>query len=271
MLIGLNSCSNEEKKNANKGAVAKAYDHYLFSSSIDIPPNGTNSADSINSVNDQINNWLIDQIIKEQSKNQLPSDIQREIEAKVEAYQNELYAFAYQKEITRQKMDTVIADTIISSYYEKYISNYLLDAPYLRFVYVKCDKKAFVKEIEEWIKDSIDIHNLEDFCTEELQVCHLYPEKWVSLKQFESKLSDVKLDMNKVKSGNAYFKIKEDNVHYLLRILEYKDKGEPAPLSFVKNDIQTILLNKKKVDFFNSLKQKLLKKEFDNGNVKIFE
>lgn len=270
-MIGLVACSNADKKNANHGAIAKAYDQYLYTSTLETVPNYNNPADSINELNNQINNWLISNIINEQSKTQLPATIRKDIEAKVETYRNELYAFAYEREITSQKMDTTLADSIIEGYYEKYISNYYLDQAYLRFIYIKCDKKEFVEEVESWLKDSIDIHNLEDFCKEELQACHLKPENWVSLKQFNTRLADVDIDMNSVKTGNTYFKIKDDNVHYLLRILEYKAKNEPAPLSFVKNDIQTILLNKKKVDFFNSLTHALLKKEMDNGNIKIFE
>ncbi len=270
-MFFLVSCTNADKKNANHGAIAKAYDQYLYIDDLEMPTKNSNPADSLNELNDQINTWLISNIINEQSKTQLPTSIRREIEVKVDAYRNELYGFAYAHEITAQKMDTTIIDSIINKYYDKYISNYYLDQAYLRFLYVKCDKKEFVEEVESWIKDSIDIHNLEDFCKEELQACHLKQENWVSLRQFKSRLANVNLDMDKVQTGNTYFKIKDDNVHYLLRILEYKDKDEPAPLSFVKNDIQTILLNKKKVDFFNSLKQDLLKKELDKGNIKIFE
>lgn len=264
-------CANEEHKNAQHGAIAKAYDSYLYQKNIEPKTNYTNPADSINHLNHQINNWLISNIIKEKSATQLPADVRKDIEEKVKKYEQELYDFAYKSEIIRQKMDTAIVDTIISQYYDKYISNYLLDEAYVRFVYVKCDKKQYVKEVEEWMKDSIDLYNLEDFCKEELQECHLYPNKWVAMRKFQSKLTGADLDISKVKNGQTFFKIKKDKVHYLINILEFKDQGTPAPLSFVRDDIKSILLNKKKTEFINTFLNDLLKSEMDKGNVKIIE
>ncbi len=168
-------------------------------------------------------------------------------------------------------MDTTIVDTIIQQYYDKYISSYLLDEAYVRFVYVKCDKKKYVKEVEEWMKDSIDLYNLEDFCKEELQECHLYPNKWVAMRKFQSKLDGVNFDINKINSSKSYFDFKKDKVHYLVRIIEFKNQGEPAPLSFVRDDIKSILLNKKKTEFINTFLNDLLESEIDKGNIKILD
>ena len=141
----------------------------------------------------------------------------------------------------------------------------------MRFVYVKCDKKELLNEVEDWMKDTIDIHNLEDFCSEELQVCHLYPENWIAFEKFKSKFEGVDIDYSKVKSGDAYIKVKEDKVHYLVRVLEYKKEGSAAPLSFVKKDIYSILINRKKTEFINSFQKELLANELDNGNVKVLD
>jgi len=228
-------------------------------------------ADSINLLNSAIDNWLIEQLIAERSSFELPPSAKSELDQKVEDYRNELYAFAYEKEIVQQKMDTLISDSNIIRYYDNYISDYLLEEPFLRFVYVKCDKKEFVNEVEEWMKDSLDIYNLEDFCSEELQVCHLYPEKWVSLNKFENKLEGVEIDMKKVRSGDTFLKIKEENIHYLIRILEFKDEGQAAPLTFVRKEIYSILLNKRKKEFLNSFHRELISSETVKGNVKIYE
>jgi len=265
------SCLSEDNKSMGEGAIAKAFDNYLFLSDIPYLHFGMHPADSINLVNSAIDNWLIEQLVFEKSTVQLPSSIKDEIDQKVADYQRELYAFAYEKEIVNQKMDTVIVDSSIVQYHEKYISEYLLEEPFLRFVYVKCDKEEYVQEVEDWMKDSIDIYNLEDFCSEELQVCHLYPDKWVSLKRFTDKLDGVDIDMKKVRSGDSFLIIKEENIHYLIRILEFKDEGEAAPLTFVRREIYSILLNKRKKEFLNSFYRELISNETVKGNVKIFE
>ncbi|MCP4120966.1 MAG: hypothetical protein GY751_04370 [Bacteroidetes bacterium] len=265
------SCLSEDNKSVGEGAIAKSFDNYLFISDIPYLQSGMHPADSINLVNSAIDNWLIEQLVFEKSTVQLPSSKKDEINQKVADYQRELYAFAYEKEIVNQKMDTVIVDSSIVQYHEKYTSEYLLEESFLRFVYVKCDKEEYVQEVEDWMKDSIDIYNLEDFCSEELQVCHLYPDKWVSLKRFTDKLDGVDIDMKKVRSGDSFLIIKEENIHYLIRILEFKDEGQAAPLTFVRREIYSILLNKRKKEFLNSFYRELISNETVKGNVKIFE
>jgi hypothetical protein len=167
-------------------------------------------------------------------------------------------------------MDTTIQDTAVAAYYNAYIANYILDEPWLRFIFVRCDKEAFVKEIETWMTDSLDLYNLEDFCSIELQVCHLKPNQWISLKIFSEKMDGIQIDENKISAGNVFLKIKEGNLHYLIRVLEFKNKGEAAPLTFVERDIKSILRNKKKREFLNAFQHELISTETLKGNVKIY-
>jgi len=261
----------EERKNAQLGAIAKAYDSYLYPNELNILKQYDNPADSINDVNYQIKEWLLHHVILNQSQTQLPSDIQEEIDEKVLEYKNDLYEFAYKSEVIRQKMDTIIADSIIEQYYNTYISSYQLDEPYLRFIYVKCDKPNYVKEVEKWMKNTIDLHNLEDFCKEELQECHLYPDKWIALKYFQNKLEGTKLNLNEIKSKRSLIQLKDDKIIYLVKIIEFKDKGDSAPLSFVKEDIKSALINKRKNEFINNFLNQLLERELDKGKLKILE
>jgi hypothetical protein len=261
----------EERKNAQLGAIAKAYDSYLYPSELNILDQYDNPADSINDVNHQIKNWLLYNIVLKQSQTQLPGDIQADIDEKVLEYKNDLYEFAYKSEVIRQKMDTVVTDSIIQQYYDTYISSYVLDEAYLRFIYVKCAKPNYVKEVEKWMKNTIDLHNLEDFCKEELQECHLEPNKWISLKNFQNKLEGTKLNLSDIKSKRSLIQLKEDKTIYLVKIIEFKDAGSSAPLSFVKEDIRSVIINKRKTEFMNNFLNRLLEREMDKGKLKILE
>jgi hypothetical protein len=271
LFWSLTFCAKKDGKNAHQNAIAKAYDNYLYYSDLNLQERYDNQADSINDVNYQIKNWLLSNVVLKQSANQLPKDIQAQIDEKVLEYKNELYDFAYKSEVVRQKMNPTIEDSIVQQYYDTYVSSYLLDEAYLRFVYVKCDKPKYVKEVEKWMKNSLDLSNLEDFCKEELQECHLYPDKWISLRSFESKLDGVKINSSDIKGRKSLIQLKNDNVIYLVKIIEFKDAGSPAPLSFVKEDIHSVLLNKKKTEFLNTFLNQLLDREMDKGKIKIFE
>ena len=270
-IIGATACVDPDRKNKSEGAISRAFDQYLYLDDIEELHVGMNPADSINMVNNVIDNWLTEQLMSETARTHLPITTKKEIEDKVESYRHELYRFAYEKEIVRQKMDTTVHDTVISNYFDAYIKNYQLDEAYLRFIYVRCDKEEFVEEVEGWMIDSIDLYNLEDFCSEELQVCHLHPNKWISIRNFYDKLSEIEVDSKKVSNGNSFIKIKNENLHYLIRVLEFKDQGESAPLTFVEDDIRSILLNKKKSEFLNAFQRDLISTETVKGNVKIYD
>lgn len=267
----LAACESQAPKQPEEGVVARAYDNYLLLSSIEGLKPGMHPADSINLVHNAVDHWLVEQLVYEQARMQLSPQELADIDRKVSEYQKELYTFAYEREVVQQKMDTTLADSAIMAYYDRYLSEYLLQEPHLRFVYVKCDKPGLVREVEGWMRDSVDLYNLEDFCSEELQVCHLYPERWVSLTRFSERMGDLDPDMAKVRSGDAYLKIKQENIHYLIRILEFKDAGQPAPVTFVRKEISSILLNRRKKEFLNAFHRELISSETVRGNVKIYK
>jgi hypothetical protein len=271
LITGFFSCTDTDKKNVSEGAVARAFSQYLYLEDIDGLQPGMAPADSINTVNSAIDNWLIEQLVSETARAQLPEHTMQTIRSKVASYENELYRFAYEKEIVRQKMDTTLLDSTLEEYFNSYITSYLLEEAWLRFIYVRCDKQEFLEEVEAWMSDSIDLYNLEDFCSEELQECHLYPDRWISLRHFGEKIDEVEVDIQNVSSGDAFLKLKDGNIHYLIRILEFRDKGESAPLTFVENDIRSILLNKRKSEFLDQFHRELISSETVKGNVKIFD
>lgn len=276
MIVGLflltwAGCETETTRHANGKVVARVYDQVLTINDVDGLAATKTPADSINLLNNAIQQWITEQLVAEKAKQVLPGSTVDEVNQKVDAYRNELLSFRYEKQLVNQKMDTSISDSALFRYYEQYIVDYLLDEAYLRFVYVKCDKRDLVEEVEAWMKDTIDIHNLEDFCSEELQACHLYPDRWVSLRKFREKLGEVEIDIAQVKLGDRYIKIKDENTHYLIRTLEFRDIGEPAPMSLVRKDVYTILLNRKKAQFLRDFHKELIASESINGNVKIYD
>ena len=129
IFLPILACTDEQNGNAGRDAIAKAYGNYLYPADLNISEID-NLADSVNIYRNAIDNWLLENIILEKSKSQISGKDKKEIEQKVESYKNDLYTFAFQARIVRQKMDTLVADSLIKDYYEKYISNYMLEDPF---------------------------------------------------------------------------------------------------------------------------------------------
>ena len=56
------------------------------------------------------------------------------------------------------------------------------------------------------------------------------------------------------------FEIKNNNKIFLLKIIDYAEKGEAAPLSYSKKALKSILLNKRKLNLLSQKKEDLYQK-----------
>ena len=66
---------------------------------------------------------------------------------------------------------------------------------------------------------------------------------------------------------NQDIELKDTAFHYFLHIEDYLGKGEQRPLDFAQEDIKEILINLKRVDFVNRVKEELYRQASEKNRI----
>ena len=61
--------------------------------------------------------------------------------------------------------------------------------------------------------------------------------------------------------------LKDTAYHYFLHIEEFQGKGEQKPIDFAQEEIKEILINLKRVDFINRVKEDLYRQASDKNEI----
>ena len=61
--------------------------------------------------------------------------------------------------------------------------------------------------------------------------------------------------------------LKDTAYHYFLHVEDYQGIGKQKPLDFVREEIKEILINLKRVDFINKVKDDLYQKASENNQI----
>ncbi len=90
-------------------AIAECNGKYLYREDLEgLVPNGTNPDDSIAMTKQFIDNWIMQQVMLKQAEDNL-TEQQKDFRDQIESYRNSLIIFAYESELIRQKLDTVVS------------------------------------------------------------------------------------------------------------------------------------------------------------------
>ena len=66
---------------------------------------------------------------------------------------------------------------------------------------------------------------------------------------------------------NRDVELKDTAYHYFLHIEEFQGKGEQKPIDFAQEEIKEILINLKRVDFINRVKEDLYRQASDKNEI----
>jgi hypothetical protein len=69
---------------------------------------------------------------------------------------------------------------------------------------------------------------------------------------------------------NTYYETSDEDKRYFLKIIQYKIQNDTSPLEFVRDDIQKIILNKRKVALAKELEDEIYEKALKNEGFKIY-
>ena len=123
LVLGLFSC-NFFKQDSDKLLVTVYGDKLYFSDVKDLISPDLSSEDSLKLVQALCEKWAKEQLLVQKAKINLPLVLQ-DVKAQVESYEKSLLIYSYQKELLNQKLDTLVNDDEIESFYEKNKQNFI--------------------------------------------------------------------------------------------------------------------------------------------------
>jgi hypothetical protein len=264
------SCGNNDTK---EGAIARAFDNYLYKNELNgIVPYGTSSKDSVNLVNEFINNWTKKQLVLRKAEGNLTEE-QKDVQKQLEDYRASLIIFAYERELVRQKLDTIVSDSEIESYYKSNSSNFELKSNIIRLRYVKIPLKTPNKDkVKVWFKSSSssDRNKLEQYCKLYAINYLLDDANWLL---FEDVLKEIPLNnytFDQLKNGKGNFELNDAEYHYFVDITGFMVKESSAPLSFEKETIRNRILNKRKIKLVQKMQEDAYNDALNNNDIETF-
>ena len=237
---------------------------------LDMPDN---VSDSASYVSDYINKWLRNNVIVNKAKLYIDENEESLVES-VEQYKNNLLVYKYQKELIDNQFDTTVSKSDIQSYYDEYITDFVLHKDIVKARLIVLDKDALKKEEVEIListDDNVSLNELIDICEMYAVNYFLNDSAWVYSSEFSQKLPITIKESNKILSRNNKTHVfTDDNFIYLLYVMNHQIKGSKSPLPFVFNNIRLLLQNKNKIKFTNDIEDKLYQEAISSGDIKIY-
>lgn len=272
ILIILSSCIGGANK-SSENILARVYDDYLYESELkDIIPAKIKAKDSILIVQNYINNWIFQKIVLYKAQRNLTKE-DMHFEKQLEDYRNSLIIYTYETKLIMQNLDTVVTDADIESYYNENIGNFQLKDNIVKVYYARFNneitelskiRRFFNSNIPEY-RDSVEVYieNLAD-------LYYLDDETWIL---FDDVLKYVPINTY---NQEAYLKnhrrieINDGDHVYFVNFSDFKIKDGVSPLSFEKENIRQIIINKRKLNIIEKMREEVFQSALENNEFEIY-
>ena len=253
--IFFSSCSNKQTEQGNP--VARVYDKYLFEKDMEgVGKGAAKPEDSIEAVKNYIDSWVRHNLILHYAEENLSAK-NTELEKQLSDYRESLTIFYYEKELIRQKLDTVVSEKEIDDYYKKYIDNFELKSAVskMRFLMLLKSVKAKTDSAVKWMKNPNEINQskLENFCLDNAVKYQITDSTWYSVEELNSILPIEENNLDNALYNKSFQNMTDSAYQYLVSFDDFKLKGTAAPIQYARKDIVNIILNKRKLDYLSSV------------------
>jgi hypothetical protein len=267
------SCNTASEKDTNRIAIAKADNEYLYMDDIkDLVPQGTPAKDSTDLIRKYIDNWIRESLVKQKAESNL-TDEQKDVEKQLRDYRNSLITYTYEKELVKQKLDTIVADSEIEEYYNNNQSDFELKDNIIKVVYVKVDKKApGIEKLKKWYKsDNLkDREQLASYCHQFASNFYLDDSSWLLFDDLLKEIPIQTYNKELFLQNNRFVEVSDSLNDYFVNIKGFKIRNSLSPLGFEKENIKNIILNKRKLQLITKMKEDVYNDAANNKKIEIY-
>lgn len=260
LLLFVVACS-ENDTYSDDDLAARVGDRVLLIRDIPgIVPQGASIQDSMNITRKYIQNWIKKELLLKKAEENISENILTDIEKQLQDTKASLLIYNYEQNMINQRMDTLISDTEIETYYDQFPGRFELKKNIIQALYIKVPASApNLDDVRRWyVSDNAeDLNELESYCYQFANKYDDFQEKWIYFDDLYSKIPVEINDEERFLRNNRTIEAQDSVFQYFARIRDYRLRSTIAPMEFVHEQIRSIIFNERKITFIKELENSL--------------
>ena len=272
-FVILFSCDNYfVPKNSNP--IARLNQDYLFEDEISvIIDDQEEKSDSIIKVNEFINQWAINKILRSGARLNLSENKLLEINSMVYDYETELLSNSYLEALVNSTISLEVDSLKLDSLYKKNYEIFKLNEDLIQYVFIYLpNTNPDISQIRGKLRRySQDDRVLLDSISYQF-IKHSFADSvWHRRNDLYKTLSIMNNYRYKSLKKYKFFQFKDSLGLYLIKITSLLNKGEYAPIEFVSPTLEYMILNKRKVNLVDEIKKEILENAIETNKLEIYK
>jgi hypothetical protein len=270
------SCTppQQEAPTTDKGKIlARVYKYKLYESDLrDVIPAGLSTEDSARRAGNYVNAWVKEKLLVYKAEMNLGSE-QKNVEKQLQDYRNSLIIYSYEKELVRQRLDTVVSDAEIEKYYQDHPNDFELRDNIVKVVYVKTDKKSpNQNKLPNLVQSDKpqDRKELESYCRQFALNYFLDDDVWLLFDDLLKEVPIVTYNKELFLQNNRFVTLTDSSNVYYMNIKGFMTRNSHSPLAFEKENIRNIILNQRKRELIERMHTDLYKEAMENKDIEVY-
>jgi hypothetical protein len=271
LLLSIAACG-KKGSNSTEEVLAEYNGKFLYKTDIpeDILGKFKEGGDSTGLLKSFIDKWLENQVMVAIAEENL-SDAEKNKEKLIEDYRNSLLIYEYQQKLMRENLDTAVTESEIAAFYKDNSETFLLRKNIVKIKYVKILKqKADLNKLKKLMQTASPENDKVLMALAESNAENFYLDSnWLYLDDITKEIPlDENYNQQRFLANNKFIQIEENNMLYLLYIIDFRIKNAISPLAFERDKIKDILLYKRQLNFLKDNQKKLFDKAVSSGAIK---
>lgn len=268
----LPSCQRPAPRSGEQ-AVARVNNAFLYKSDLKhLLAVNTSAADSALIVQRYVDTWVRQQVFLNEALRNLSSE-NMNFDRQIEEYRNSLIIFSYENQLVKQHLDTLVAEKQLAEYYDKNKADFRLKNNIVKVNYVKLPLDAPDMGLFRRLFRSTDPEEaglLEDYCIQNAATYFIDSDTWLI---FDELLREVPLQVSNAESylrSNRLVELSDNHFRYFINFLDFQLVGSVSPLAFERENIKSIILNRRKHELINQKRNQFYQEAFSGNQVELF-
>jgi hypothetical protein len=266
------SCNFFNKEEVDDTAIARVNDTYLLSSELaEIIPQGSSSEDSLLIANNYIQKWIKEQLVLDKAELNLKEE-HRDFEKQLDEYRKTLTIYSYENQLINEILDSNVSIDEIAAFYQENNNIFILKNDIVKVRFLKVNKNApNIKKITKYYRSNKpeELEKLKELAHQYAEKFHLDEEEWVLFDEIKKEIPNTTLTSDFLRNNKST--IQEDSTSmYFIHFLDYRLEKAVSPLSFEKENIKNMIINKRKIKLLTQLKNDLYEQASINKDFEIY-